>query len=285
MEGLKIGTKRSDAQASDVLGHVKPVRANVGHAARSTASLGVDAPVPVRVVEQPVLRVGALDDEDLAQIAGFSHAAQLLHHGVIAQIVADTVAKPFSAAKATSSSASSTVVASGFSQATCLPASSASLAMEKCSALGVQMWTASMVGSRKISGSRCDRGDVEALSQTPRQVDVRVYDGSGLDRFQPPNRIQMHPAHKAGAEDCRLDLFHRVLDSLRYARRTRRPILRQIALKAGNVPVSDCPSKALGRQMRAPERERRAHPCRSLPNPLESFLAFRKPGQAQSKDS
>src|ERR1035441_6857209 len=34
VEGLKIGTKRSDTQAGDVLGHVKPVRAYVGHCAR-----------------------------------------------------------------------------------------------------------------------------------------------------------------------------------------------------------------------------------------------------------
>ena len=37
----------------------------------------------------------------------------------------------------------------GFSQMTCLPACSASFAMEKCCALGVQMWTASIAGSRR----------------------------------------------------------------------------------------------------------------------------------------
>ena len=31
VEGLQIGAKRSDTQAGDVLGHVEPVRANVGH--------------------------------------------------------------------------------------------------------------------------------------------------------------------------------------------------------------------------------------------------------------
>ena len=58
-------------------------------------------------------------------------------------------------------------------------------------------------------------GDGEARSQTLRQVDVRVYNGSGLDRFQPSHRVEVHAAYEACAEDCRLDWFHRVLDSPR----------------------------------------------------------------------
>ena len=66
VERLKIGTERGHTHSSDVLRHIKPVRANVGHAARRAAGLCLNTPVPVRVIEQPVLGVRALDDEDFA---------------------------------------------------------------------------------------------------------------------------------------------------------------------------------------------------------------------------
>ena len=74
-----------------MLDHVAPVRADIGHAARGAVLLGIDAPVPVGVVEQPILRIGALHGEDLAQLAGRDGAAHVLHHGIVAQVVACAV--------------------------------------------------------------------------------------------------------------------------------------------------------------------------------------------------
>src|SRR5580704_7447428 len=93
MKGLEIGAQRSNAQPRDVLGQIKPMRPDVGHAARRAAGLCIDAPVPVRVVQQPVLKVCAMDDENLADVPGFAHGAHLLHHGIEAQIVTDAVAQ------------------------------------------------------------------------------------------------------------------------------------------------------------------------------------------------
>ena len=72
MEGLQIGAERSHMQSSDMFGHVKPVRADVGHAPRRASGFGVDAPIPIGVVEQPVLGVCALHDEDFAQVSVFA---------------------------------------------------------------------------------------------------------------------------------------------------------------------------------------------------------------------
>src|SRR5258708_13752126 len=91
VEGLKICTERGYADWGQVLRPIKRVRAYVGHATRRATCLGLDAPIPVRVVEQPVLRIRALDNEDFTQVSGFAHGAHLLHHGVITQIVADAV--------------------------------------------------------------------------------------------------------------------------------------------------------------------------------------------------
>jgi hypothetical protein len=53
----------------------------------------------------------------------------------------------FFAALSASEAACALVVANGFSQSTCFPASIASDAMSKWRAFGVQMWTASIAGS------------------------------------------------------------------------------------------------------------------------------------------
>ena len=100
---------RGDALSGDVLRHVAPVRADIGQAARGAVDLGVEAPVPVGIVEQPVLRIGALHHQDFAQVAVFPHAAHVLHHRVEAQVVEGAVAAAsFRAASATSSWASAT---------------------------------------------------------------------------------------------------------------------------------------------------------------------------------
>src|SRR6187549_1493018 len=44
-------------------------------------------------MEQPILGVSSLYDENLSQFPGFAHAAHLLDHRVITQIVAGAVAK------------------------------------------------------------------------------------------------------------------------------------------------------------------------------------------------
>ena len=74
--------------------------------ARGPALFRLDAPVPIRVVEQPVLRVSSLRHQDLAQIAGFAHAPHLLHHRVIAQVVAGAVAQLLLMRQFTSAAAS-----------------------------------------------------------------------------------------------------------------------------------------------------------------------------------
>src|SRR5258708_39655088 len=91
VEGLKICTERGYAQSGDVLRHIKPVRAYVGHATRRATCLGLDAPIPVRVVEQPVLRIRALDNEDFTQASGFARGAPLLHDVVVTQMLADAL--------------------------------------------------------------------------------------------------------------------------------------------------------------------------------------------------
>jgi hypothetical protein len=210
VEGLQVGDQRGDAQAGDVLGHVEPVRADIGHAARRAASLRVDAPVPVRVVEQPVLRISALHGENLAQLAGLSHAAQLLHHGVVAQIVADAVAQP----RLRGQGNQFPRLADGCGQR--LFADHVLAGFER------------LFGHRivqRVGGEDVDRidgriaenlpivggnsRDAKARAQLPRDFQIPACYGHDLDRFLPPERVEMNTAHEAGAEDCHFSWFHR----------------------------------------------------------------------------
>ena len=57
---------------------------DIGECARRAR---LDTPVPVRFVKQPILRIRSLDHLNVAQFAGFAHAAHVLYLGVGTHIV------------------------------------------------------------------------------------------------------------------------------------------------------------------------------------------------------
>ena len=91
MEGLQVGAQFRDAQSGYVLHHVAPVGPDVGKSARGSVGRFLDAPVPIRVVQQPVLRVGALHGQDIAELARLPQAAHILHQGIEAQVLEGAV--------------------------------------------------------------------------------------------------------------------------------------------------------------------------------------------------
>src|ERR1700722_2190372 len=92
VKSLQIGTERIHAQSGDMLRHIEPMGADIGHATRGASSFNLDAPVPIRVVKKPVLGIRTLHNENFAEISSFAHGAHLLHHWVVAQVVADAIA-------------------------------------------------------------------------------------------------------------------------------------------------------------------------------------------------
>ena len=67
-----------------MLHHVAPVRSDIGE---SAGWAGLDAPVPIGVVEQPILRIGSLHHLNVAQFASLADAPHVLHLRVIAQVM------------------------------------------------------------------------------------------------------------------------------------------------------------------------------------------------------
>ena len=65
-EGVQVGAHLDDALPADELDEIKPVRADVRDGAQLALACGIEAPVPVRVEEQPVLQVVAADQARLA---------------------------------------------------------------------------------------------------------------------------------------------------------------------------------------------------------------------------
>ena len=77
-----------------MLDQIHPMRSDVAHGAQRTVLLRIHAPIPIGIVEQPILRIGALHDQDFAQIARFDHAPDLLDNRVVAQIVLNAIGEP-----------------------------------------------------------------------------------------------------------------------------------------------------------------------------------------------
>jgi len=72
-----------------VLGEVGPVRPDVGDRPRAAARLLLQPPAPVRVEQQPVLQVGAVDEVRRAVVLARERATQMLDDRVVAVVEAD----------------------------------------------------------------------------------------------------------------------------------------------------------------------------------------------------
>ena len=88
--------------------------------------------------------------------------------------------------------------------------------MGKCSALGVQMWTASIVGIGQevsvIAGCALDR---KLVREAPGLFRVRAAMPATSTLPEPAHTFRVNPAHEAGAENCGLHFFHDTFSSNR----------------------------------------------------------------------
>ena len=95
VERSQIGANGSDGEPGKVLHHVHPMGADVPHRPQCAVCLGLDAPVEIRVVEQPVLRVGTLDMENRTQFAAQNQLPDMLYNRVETKVVANCVSQVF----------------------------------------------------------------------------------------------------------------------------------------------------------------------------------------------
>ena len=91
MNRAQVSEHASDLAARDELNAVAPMRADVGNCARFAAKLGHQPPVPIRIQIQPILRIGAIGMEHVAEFAAGDHGLGFLHQGIVAVIEIDRV--------------------------------------------------------------------------------------------------------------------------------------------------------------------------------------------------
>ena len=91
MHGREVAEHARDPLARHERDEVEPVRADVGDRAQRAALLGVEPPVPVGVLQQPVLDVAAVDVEHAAELAAAHPVARRAALPVEADVVVRAV--------------------------------------------------------------------------------------------------------------------------------------------------------------------------------------------------
>ncbi len=85
----EVGAEFGDLLAGDPGEQVEPVGADVGDHAHVAAEFGLQAPVPVGGIEQPVLQEAAVNQARLADCTLLHQRAGLMAERVVAQVVGD----------------------------------------------------------------------------------------------------------------------------------------------------------------------------------------------------
>src|SRR5579862_4640465 len=85
--GGEIGAEFRDFFPGDPLNQIQPVRANVGDGAQLPAQLGLQTPVPVGGIREPVLQEAAMDEADFANGAGSDQRFGLNAQRIVTEIV------------------------------------------------------------------------------------------------------------------------------------------------------------------------------------------------------
>jgi hypothetical protein len=91
---VQVGEDGGDALAGDEAGQIEPVGADVGDGAEHAALAGVEPPVPVGRLQQPVLDVDAVDAVDGTEVPAPDARASLSAERVEADVVVRAVDEP-----------------------------------------------------------------------------------------------------------------------------------------------------------------------------------------------
>jgi hypothetical protein len=88
-EGLQVGHHGDDPLPCDVAGQVHPVRADVRDGSQGSAQLGLEAPVPVGVEQEPVLQVMAGNEPHITEPSLLDELMQVPAYWVEADVEVD----------------------------------------------------------------------------------------------------------------------------------------------------------------------------------------------------
>ena len=193
-----------------MLNHVHPVRPDIAHRSQRTIGLRIDAPIPIGVIQQPILRVGSLRNQDFAQIAGLDHAADLLDHGIVAEVVLDAIGNAFLGRQVHQ------LARLAGSQSERLLAQHVLAGRERRFAHGV------MQRVRRQNVYRLDFGilqqrriipsgpiDADAFTKLPGFLVARGGDGRDLHIAEPADILSVDLTHESGADNGGLQFFHK----------------------------------------------------------------------------
>ena len=211
MERLQIRAQRRNALPGHMLHHVAPMRTDIGESAGTAIRAGIDAPVPVRVVQEPVLRVGALNSVNLAQFARFPQTPHLLHHRVIAQVMERAIRQVFllgfrdQLLRFRNGGRQRLFAKHGFA---CFERSHCHGEVKRIRRADVHGIELGVRQQRAVVASR--PWDAHFIGELARLLFAGSGNRDNLYVPQPPDSLRVDAAHEASAEDGRSQLFHRL---------------------------------------------------------------------------
>ena len=212
------------------------MRADVADRPQRAALVGLEPPVPVGVEQQPVLEVVAGHEPDVAQAAVGDELADVLVERVEADVEVDRVdeAAPRGVLDEPGR-LSAAVIASGFSQTTCLPAARIARACGTWRWFGEVTWTTSIVGVVE-DGVEAGVGMADAERRCPRCAALRraAEHAADLDA-DAPELLDVDGADEPGPDDGGAD----VGDSA-HGHSQRRTATRRVLTAARSAARRDC---------------------------------------------
>src|SRR5947209_4100329 len=187
------------------------MRSDIRHATRRPGSLRLDPPVPVSVVEQPILGIRALHDQNLTQLAGLTNRSHLLHHRVVAQVVTNAVAQSLTFGERDKFFGFGNSGGQGLFAQHVLAGKERMLRHGKMLRIGcadVDRMNGRVAEHFPVVGGHFRNR--KTRSQLRRNIRIPARDGHGFNPLDTPQRFQMNSPHKTGAKDCCSNWCHSV---------------------------------------------------------------------------
>ena len=192
VDRAQVGKDFGDLAARDKLDAIAPVGADIGDGAGFATELRDETPVPIGREIEPVLGVGAVGVEDVAELAAFDHGLGFLDERIIAIVEIDRVDHAGFGGELHQLFGFGSGHRERFFGNDVLAGGDDFLLMSKWRWFGVQLWTTSISLSARNSSTRAvGFGDAELVGFGLGEFGARFAKGDHFDKTEPAGGLDV----------------------------------------------------------------------------------------------